>query len=134
MEKGAVILVEDLKNEGNFLFLEQTREEYETEDHYAPPAGTYDTKKDNNIYDTAVRELHEETGISVEKNDLDLLFETEASYGVDKLEWYHVRIEIIESDLDFNHESSGYRMMTIEEALNENLLDDTRLALKQLIE
>lgn len=53
--------------------------------------------------------------------------------GVDKLVWYEVKTHIDKSLINTNHESQDYRFLTPEDALEEELLDDTRIALTKLL-
>ncbi len=133
MSTGVAVLIEN-KSDSKYLMLEQNRGEYDTGFHYAPPAGTLDEDLDSSPEDTAVREVEEETGLDINENDLYELFETEASYGVDKLIWYSVELEVTEEKIELNHESNGYSFLSKEQALEENLLEDTRNAFNRLEE
>lgn len=133
MSIGIVVLVEnELNSESEYLMLEQNRKEYDTGSHYAPPAGTLNEDLDSNPEDAAVREVKEETGLEINRDELYELFETDASYGVDKLIWYKVGLEIDEEQIELNHEADDYCFLSREKALEENLLEDTRDAFNKL--
>lgn len=128
---GAVVLLTDASDpKREHLMLEQNRG---GGSHYAPPAGTFDESLDESPRHTAVREVSEETKIQISLADLNELFETDAEMGVDKLVWYEVKTHIDKSLINTNHESQDYRFLTPEDALEEELLDDTRIALTKLL-
>ena len=133
MSIGVIVLIEDHSGSvPKYLMLEQDRPEYGTGFHYAPPAGTLETNLDEEPEDTAVREVKEEIGLQISKDDLEELFETDASYGVDRLIWFKIGFDAAEEDLELNHESDGYSFLSKQEALEENLLEDTRKAFNKL--
>lgn len=133
MSTGVVVLIEN-KSDSKYLMLEQDRGEYDTGFHYAPPAGTLDKDLDDGPLDTAVREVEEETGLEISKDDLNKLFVTDASYAVDELIWYEISLNVTEDQLELNHESEGYSFLSKDEALQENLLKDTRKVFEKLNE
>jgi 8-oxo-dGTP pyrophosphatase MutT (NUDIX family) len=133
MCKGVAVLIEDeSRSKPSYLMLEQDRSQYGTGVHYAPPAGTFEPEFDGTPKNTAVREIREETGIEVNREELQKLFETGAEHGVDRLVWYKVEKEIDYNQIDLNHESQDCKILTKAEALDENLLEDTRKALQRL--
>lgn len=133
MSIGVVVLIEN-KSDSRYLMLKQDRGEYDAGFHYAPPAGTLDKDLDECPKDTAVREVEEETGLDIDKDDLYELFETDASYGVDKLIWYKIKFKVTEDQIELNHESNGFSFLSKEQALEEELLEDTRNAFNRLEE
>lgn len=128
----AVLIYDESRAEPSYLMLEQNRDQYDTGVHYAPPAGTFEEELDENTEQTAVREVNEETGLEAETGDLEKLFETDASYGVEKLVWYRLGTNLSDQEIELNHEADGYTFLTREEALRENLLEDTRKAFNML--
>lgn len=133
MSTGVAVLIYDESDvEPAYLMLEQDRDKYDTGVHYAPPAGTFDAELDDTTQETAVREIQEETGLDIREDDLEMLFETDASYGVEKLVWYRLGTNLSDQEIELNHEADGYTFLTREEAREEELLEDTRKAFNML--